>query len=276
MRSLIQWPIAFFMWVSLSGCVGMQSAGDEKYFVRTRGGAIIDVQDAKEARAHLMDARLTNVYDTYQFRLVNKYRVTHEWMRNSDGCRYSMVATLNVKDGLHGETYRVDDIVERNGISYQVDGEEEYDLGRYIQSRVLEKSAHQGNEESLERIEVGYRPLCLQEWSETKSLISFRMHSFSLKDYRDAFTKRYPDARWSQKRLGQNTWTVQEVADKDLQSVNGVGGMYQTWLLPIGDTGYIIILDLGANRKTMEHPEAFEELKGVFKHLLESVKIEPL
>jgi hypothetical protein len=156
------------------------------------------------------------------------------------------------------------------------------DLDRFVRSVISERKEYKdinGETQAYESREEGYRPLCFIAWQKTSSYMRFRLQKRDLAVLKTVFNEKYPEGRWGQKEFGGNVWSVQEVPEKELReapSDGSLGGPYQNWLLPIADTGYIIALEFGVNRKTLEHPGAFEELKGVFKHLLESVEIEPL
>ena len=53
-----------------------------------------------------LDASLTGVRDTYQFKFLDKLRVSHDWPRNSNGCAYRARPTLDVRNGFSGEFRR--------------------------------------------------------------------------------------------------------------------------------------------------------------------------
>jgi len=104
------------------------------------------------------------------------------------------------------------------------------------------------------------------------------LHKRDLASWRAIWTERSPKGKWSERLVGSNVWLVQETAEQDFKPkpLNGFGGPFQTWLLPIGDTGYILALELSANQESLKYPKAHADFQTVFRHLIESVKIEKL
>ena len=58
--------------------------------------------------------------------------------------------------------------------------------------------------------------------------------------------------------------------------MNTAGGNYRLWLLPIADTPYTFLFALGANTDALNYLETHARFERVFRHLIESVRIEPL
>lgn len=87
-----------------------------------------------------------------------------------------------------------------------------------------------------------------------------------------------PNAHWTERTVGQYTWTVMEVAEENLVAppLNGVGGAYRAWLLPLADSGYTLSFELGANTESLRDPKANAQFLAVLQHLVESVRIEAL
>jgi hypothetical protein len=93
--------------------------------------------------------------------------------------------------------------------------------------------------------------------------------------YKAFFSKKYPEGKWSQETVGHNQWMVQRTEEENLRP-RPPGGPFQSWLLAIGDTGYTMAFELGASKESLENPEVHVLTQQVFRHLIESVKIEPL
>lgn len=55
---------------------------------------------------------------------------------------------------------------------------------------------------------------------------------------------------------------------------NGLGGPHQAWLTELGDTGYVMSIEMGASKESLDHPRAHADIEAVFKHLLSSLKVE--
>lgn len=259
-----------------------------------------------------LDLPLTNIYDTYQYKFLDRYRVAHDWLRASKGCEYKGFPTLNVKDGSRGEIYAIRDIYEDGSSTKQRGAHPAWNFDRYVRSvkymapvyppttkeeseasikEVLERArraSKTGRYESpppstrtpirYDETEVGWNALCGETWQVTSHFLTVFLHKRDLASWRAIWTERNPKGKWSERRVGSNLWLVQETAEQDFRPrpLNGVGGPFQTWLLPIGDTGYTLALELGASKETLQYPDAHVRFQATFRHLIESVKIEPL
>lgn len=270
--------------------------------------------DDRYMRSGAQDSPLTGVNDTYHLKFLDKYRITHEWPRISN-CSYRKIPTLNVKDGHRGEFWAVRDIYEEGGKTWQrFEGMKPFDFDRYVRSvkrqvpiyapptkeeleasnkelkERIERSRKTGRFESTlpnlserkpiryEEKEFGFQVLCGESWWVTSHFLDASLHKRDLVTWRAIWTERNPKGEWSERRIDSNVWTVQETAEQDFEPrpLNGVGGPFQTWLLPIGDTGYTLALELGASQESLQYPDAHARFQVIFRHLIESVKIEPL
>ena len=257
-----------------------------------------------------LDAPLTGFYDTYQIKFLDKYRVTHQWPVVSN-CKYSKLPTLGRKnDRYKGEVYAVDDIYEDSGSTKQRGAHPSWDFNRFVRSvkkqipiyapptkeevdasnkamqETIERSRKTGIAHNVpdsgrkpiryEEKETGFRALCDETWQVTSHFLTGFLYKRDLASWRAIWTERNPKGKWSERRVGANVWLVQETAEQDFKPRNGVGGPFQTWLLPIGDTGYTLALELGANQESLKYPDAHARFQAAYRHLIESVKIEPL
>jgi hypothetical protein len=104
------------------------------------------------------------------------------------------------------------------------------------------------------------------------------LYKRDLASWRAIQTEKNPKGKWAERRVGGNLWLVHETAEQDFspRPLNGVGGPFQTWLLPIGDTGYTLGMEMGASRESLQYPDAHARFQTTFRHLIESVKFEPL
>ena len=76
---------------------------------------------------------------------------------------------------------------------------------------------------------------------------------------------------------GNDWWLLANDEDALLpEPPGGTGGWFQSWLLPIGDTGYTMSIQLGANQKSLQYAKTHEQMKATVLHMVESVKIETL
>lgn len=220
-----------------------------------------------------MDSPLTGIYKTYQFHLLDRYRVTHQWLES--GCRYSALELSSQVPGRRTLFYVAGDIYEENGTTKQRGAHPAHDFNRFVRS-VKYTSKERGREGEV--IDIGFRPLCFESWWVTSHFLRGMLYKRDLASWRAIQTEKNPKGKWSEHRIGGNLWLVQETAEQDFspRPLNGVGGPFQTWLLPIGDTGYTIGMELGASRESLQYPDAHARFLATFRHLVESVKIEPV
>jgi len=230
--------------------------------------------DDRYARPGAMDSPLTGIYNTYQFHLLDKYRVSHQWLES--GCGYRGVETKEKAFGKRSRFFVGRDIFEENGKTWlRFEGMTPFDFDRYVRS-VKYTSKERGREGEV--IDIGFRPLCFESWWVTSHFLRGMLYRRSLASWRSILTDKNPRGKWTERRVGANSWLVQEMAEQDLapRPLNGVGGPFQIWLLPIGDTGYTLGMELGASSESLQYPDAHVHLQATLRHLIESVTIEPL
>lgn len=222
-----------------------------------------------------LDLPLTGYYDVHAYKLLDRYRIKHEWPTGAGGCAYRGTPTLNRPDRFRGEIFVGRDIFEENGKTWlRFEGMKPYDFDRYVRS-VKYTSKERGKEGEV--MEVGFKALCGETWQVTNHSLTLYLHKRDLAGWRAIWTEKDPKGKWSERRIGANIWHVQETAEQDFEpKLVGFGGPFQTWLLPIGDTGYILALKLSANQESLKYPDAHARFQATFRHLVESVKIELL
>ena len=272
--------------------------------------AAIKRNDDRYMQPGALDFPLTGLYETYQYNFLDKYRVTHQWL-NSSNCSYSKLPMRTGRVGLSAETFTVDDIYEEDGVTKQRGAHPKKDFNRFVRSvkrqqpiyapatkeeseasvaAALERARRSSRTGIYERpppdtrkpirheeIETGFKALCGETWQATNHSLTLYLHKRDLAGWRAIWTERSPKGKWSERRIGANVWHVQETAEQDFEpKLVGFGGSFQTWLLPIGDTGYILALKLSANQESLKYPDAHTRFQATFSHLIGSVKIEPL
>ncbi len=92
------------------------------------------------------------------------------------------------------------------------------------------------------------------------------------------FTQRYPEGSWTEQSVQGRAWRVQRVQASSLRQkpLNGIGGPYQAWLTALGDSGYVMSIEMGASRESLAHPQAHAEVEAVLHHLVRSLKVEQI
>lgn len=254
-------PLALACALLLAGC-GIEEA--------------IRRNDDRYARPGALDLPLTQVYETYQYKFLDKYRVTHQWL-NTSNCDYAKLERPGV-GGKRSYFYDVLDIYEENGIAWQR-GDKRYDLKRYLNSDIYPSKIDVDASGRLVRIperDLGYRPICFEFWWGPSHALNLRLHKMSMAAFEERFTKRYPEGRWSDKARNGRQWRVQETGRDRLRPREDVEGPYLIWATNVADTGYVIALTMTASQDSLANPRFFDALEAVFYHLVDSVKVEPL
>jgi hypothetical protein len=244
--------------------------------------AAIKRNDDRYMQPGALDAPLTKYYDTYSFKFLDQYRTSHQWPVAGGACEYRSLPTLNRRgditgyqgDRYMGEIFAVPDVYEQNGKTWQASNTERppMDFDRFVRS-VKYTSKERGREGEV--MEIGFKALCGDTWQVTNHSLTLYLHKRDLVGWRAIWTEKGPKGKWSERRIGASVWHVQETAEQDFEPKEvGFGGPFQTWLLPIGDTGYILALKLSANQESLKYPDAHTRFQATFRHLIESVKIE--
>lgn len=244
-------------------------------------------QVADKAREELLlkpgalDAPMTGYYDSYSFKLLDKYRVIHEWPVVSN-CKYRKQPTLNRLDRFRGEVYAVRDIYEDQGKTWQRFEPQlgPYDFDHFVRpaykvQRPEFDAAGKKTGRMLEKDETGLQPVCFEAWVGTSHTLILRLHKRDLATWKTMWSEYNPSGKWIKKQVNGVDWWALENEEKDLQST-GTGGWFKSWLTPIGNTGYTLAIQLGANKQSLQHPQAHANFQAMFRHLIESVKIEEI
>ncbi|MFZ3219567.1 MAG: hypothetical protein WA174_06010, partial [Rhodoferax sp.] len=155
-------------------------------------------------------------------------------------------------------------------------GDPRQGFGSYVTSVIRHQPIY--GPQGLERYEdqeQGLQPVCFQAWVGTSHTLILRLHKRDVATWKALWSEYNPSGKWSQQQIGSNSWWLLENDARDLQST-GIGWWFKSYLTPIGDTGYSIGIQLGANQNSLRNPQAHAEMQVLFRHLVESVKIEPL
>lgn len=221
-----------------------------------------------------MDSPLTGVYNSYRFDLLDRYRITHEWLQS--GCRYRGVELPVEHGGRRGLRYVGRDIVEKDGKTWLRFSEGKlFDFDPWVRS-VPYVSRAKGREGTL--IEIGHKPVCFENWWATRHFVRLRLNKGSVADFEASFARDQPEGAWHNEHLNGLQWRVQQVPPERLRprEETGPGGPYQTWITALGDTGYALSIEMGADAESLNQPRAHAAIGAVFQHLLRSIKVERL
>ena len=260
------------------------------------------------------DSPLTGRYKTFQYKFLDIYRITHQWV-NSSGCEYRGVERPGSSAVVRSLFYDGRDIYESEGKTWlRFEGMKPFDFDRFVRSAKqqvpiyapatkpeldasekalwerIERSRKTGVIQSApadttgrkpiryEEKEFGFKEVCGESWRVTSHFLTALLYKRDLASWRAILSESNPKGKWSERRVGANVWLAQETDEQDFKPrpLNGVGGPFQTWILPIGNTGYTLTLELGASQESLQYPETHARFQAAYRHLIESVKIEPL
>ncbi len=233
--------------------------------------------DDRYAKPGALDLSLTGFYNHYQYKLLDRYNVTHQWIRISD-CEYRKVESKKY-DG-KDRFFNVRDIYEEGNSTWQRFDETtgHYNFDNYVRAEYTVRAGKDESGKYIFKTEKGYNPICFESWWNTSHSITLFLRKQPLDDMKAGFTQWYPEGIWTTKTINNLTWHVQETPEDKFRSrpLNGVGGPFKTWLLPLADTGYTMAMELGASKESLQYPEAHARMQAMFKHLIESVGIKPI
>jgi hypothetical protein len=244
---------------------------------------VIQDSDERYLLPGALDSPLSGYYDTYSFKFLDRYRLTHEAPVDG-GCRYHGVTALASGERFKGRVLIVRDIFEDGEKTWQrSEGRKPLNLDRYVRSVKILNPLY-GNVNGVrqktgdEEIEAGLQSLCFKSWYLTSHTLIVRLHKRDVATWRAQWSEFNPQGHWSQQQVGNNLWWVLENDERGLspQPPGATGGWFQSWLLPIGDTDYVMSMQLGANQKSLQLPATHERMKATLRHMVESVKVESL
>lgn len=234
-----------------------------------------------------LDAPMTGYYDSYSFKLLDKYRVIHDWPVVSN-CKYRKQPTLNRSDRFRGEVYAVRDIYEAQGKTWQ---RFEPQLGpfdfdsfvrpTYKMQRPEFDAAGKKTGRMLEKDEIGLQPVCFEAWVGTSHAVTLMLYKRTVDEWQRALSQwsqgSYvgPGSREFTEEISGNRWHVYRVEPKP-RITNRIAGAFELRILPIGSSNYTLAIELAANQDSLQHPQAHANFQAMFRHLIESVKIEEI
>lgn len=233
---------------------------------------IIRSNDDRYLRPGALDPEVREVFKRYEYKLMGEYQVGHAWLRGVNSCQYNQpVFDPNAPLTIAGDIDEKDGVVYqlRDSPAYRKTGNIKYlSIDRYVRSHIVV-------DKDGKSWEQGLKPMCFAYWLRTQHVLKIDLRRQSIDEQLAASVKSTPEASISKQRVGDNTWHV-VTSSLGPAPLNGVGGPYQKWILPVGDSGYIFIFGLGANQDSLQYPAAHSQMQEIFRHLIESVRIEPI
>lgn len=227
--------------------------------------------DDRYARPGAMDSPMVEVFRTYQFKLMDRYRITHQFLFS--GCEYRDIQKLDA--GTNGGLFHLSrDLIEQDGKTWlRASDGRLFDFDRWVRS-IIVLSKEKGSEGQPR--EIGLNSVCDQSWWSSS-------HGLHVTLYKTAEMERLA-ANWAAKDAWQTVnrnglqWRVRKVPFDQLRTPPpyGLAGPYQTWITQLGDSGYSIAFHMGASTDSLKHPQAHAQLEKIYMHLIDSLKVERL
>ena len=189
------------------------------------------------------------------------------------------------KDRYTGEVNWVNSIFEEAGQTWQTSSMgPARSFDHYVRSQKVQRPDYgkDGKLVGYHEAEEGWQAVCYEAWMGTNHSVSAMLFRRTLSEWQNELAKRpyhraYVAAEAAQftQQVKENTWYVYRAALQPMPS-NGSGGPFELWILPVGDTNYTLALQFGANQESLKNPKIHAQFQTMFRHLLESVRIEPL
>jgi hypothetical protein len=200
--------------------------------------------------------------------------ISHDWLGSASECHYGGWWSRQF-NSVTGQAVRlgVGDIFEKDGITYQVHdtntGPKYVSKDRYVRPEYTVIDV-----DGKHRTAKGFEPMCNQVWVGTGLALTILMVKSTPEDWEprlSAWAGNMP-RQLGKEQVGNNLWQVQRVPMRS----NGVWSV-EDWMLPIGDTGYMFLFIFSADKdRVAAAPSAHSQMQEIFRHLIESVRIEPI
>lgn len=255
------WVLALIVCVCSSGCSSVSGQLHDK------------AMEEQLLKPGALDVSVLSNYRTYSYKFLDRYRVTHDWIYASQ-CRYAKNYFKGANPNPDLAEGAVLPVTENGEHTWQRGGIFDHDplinINRYVRS---EWQSTDGK--GKVRTNKGFTPMCFESWGKTSHVLAIKLYKRDIATWKDELEIINPAGKFKEEVIGKNTWLVQrnEITER---RVNTVGGAYLYYTTPIEDTGYTLTIQLGANQDSLKHPEAHARMQEIFRHLVESVKIEPL
>jgi hypothetical protein len=218
-----------------------------------------------------LDPRLDTFYRTYSYGFLGRFRISHEWPTRADPCVYGGRYAKDTTSPSGYSRTKTGDFYEANGSTLQT---HEGTGGLRPENQFLNMDLYVRGLVPGTKPPVYGRPypICDQAWVASNHYLSVYLTKRTQADWEAA--QQRPGAQFSYEQIGSNRWRVQR---EPLQprKFNSISGPFELWALPIADTGYTIAIRMGANLDSLQQPAEHAKMLEVFRHLIESVKVDP-
>lgn len=213
------------------------------------------------------------------------YRIVHQWPREADFCAaYSKTPLLGVKDDSRGEVFNVGEIYEKDGKTWQSKffdkNPEDFDFAVRSIKRMYPEYAVEtdraGNRYKTDKVigvkekEIGRNPVCNNVWASLAQVFMLELFKQPLEEKLKEFEVR--PGVISKEKIGQNEWWSTRTPYNPVSKA--LGSEY--WVTRVGSSDYILIFIWAHGERSENRPEINAKFQAALRHLLESVRVEPL
>ncbi len=251
--------------LQLNGC-GFNRFDD--YILKNPGA--LDPKISKNAR-----------YITQRFDFLAQYEVSHEWPLGFNICKYTTIdLPESEQDGTwHGSYNRLGSVFEYKGKTLQERRTNGYPE-RSVDIRYLSKDNYFRSNKVLtnkgKQEEHGFESICHQTFIRSNMSLDVELTKRTKKQilggrYQVINGEVIPD----KEIINETEWTVIRYKLKRPKGDSFIY-LHEEWILPIADTDYTYSFLFLANTESKLFPKEYKRLKRIFRHLIESVKIEKL
>lgn len=218
-------------------------------------------------------------YVNHQFNLPERFRITHDWVRGFTPCSYHIIDLPKEKQNgyWYGSYSRLGDFFEYRGKTLQERRDEGYPHKTYNISSLDQDEyvkPHQGVDGKGNPKTYDPRSVCNQYLLGTSHSLSIWLIKETEAQWKKGLDRDFPDSKLMQEKIGENIWYGKrsELAPHLPNKIRA----YERRVLPIADTGYVFEFEFGADQDSLKISGKHEQMKKIYRHLLESVKIERL
>ncbi len=234
-----------------------------------------DANDQRLLKAGALDVPINEIYKKYQYNFLDQYRITHDFIMAS-GCHYAG-PSIGIKDVMPGTNYAIrpaTDIFEKDGHTWQISSKPDkpFNIDFYVRPEFDRGLDPYGKPLSKGK---GFQPMCFESWGGTSHILAIKLYKKDIATWKSDLSQVNPNGKLTEETINGNKWLVQ-TNDIGQRALNGTGGAYLHYSTAIGNTGYTLTIQLGANQDSLKYPQAHAQMQAIFKHLIESVKIEPI
>jgi len=240
-----------------------------------------DANDQRLLKAGALDVPINEIYKKYQYNFLDQYKITHDFIMAS-GCNYRVKKPIGIKDLIPSANYAISealDIFEQNNHTYQrsyqtkdINHLNPDNIDRYVRPEFDRGLDPYGNPLPKGK---GFQPMCFESWGGTSHVLAIKLYKKDIATWKSDLSQVNPNGKFTEETINGNKWLVQ-TNDIGQRALNGTGGAYLHYSTAIGNTGYTLTIQLGANQDSLKYPQAHAQMKAIFKHLIESVKIEQI